>query len=426
MSVFALVGLQWGDEGKGKIIDLLTPGVDIVCRFQGGANAGHTVVIGEERVILHLIPSGILHRNCKCVIGNGVVVDPKVLTDEISGLRERGYFKNPDQLIISHLAHVVLPYHRIIDGLREESLGKANIGTTGRGIGPAYEDKIARRGIRMIDLIDMDRFKRTLDIVLPLKNREIENLGGQPIKPDDILSEAKSWSADLARYVRDIVPIMHAWIANSKNILLEGAQGAMLDIDHGTYPFVTSSSTIAGNACVGSGIGPTEIKSVLGVAKAYTTRVGQGPFPTEITGQEGDHMQGKGKEFGSTTGRKRRCGWFDAALVKRSVQLNGASAIVITKLDVLSGLKKLKIATGYDVDGKMFDHLPIGSESRAKPVYVELDGWDEDISSAKEYEDLPQAARAYLEKIEELVQRRIAMVSVGRERNSCIMRGTIW
>lgn len=423
MANVIVVGTQWGDEGKGKVIDLLTPSIDMVVRYQGGANAGHTMVIGEQQTILHLVPSGILHERCLCIIGNGVVVDPKVLIDEIDGLHQQGYLKDPTRLALSQNAHLVLPYHKLLDQLREEALGNARIGTTGRGIGPAYEDKVARRGIRAGDLVDIDVFAHRLGEVLALKNQEIEMLGGKPMRADDILGQAEEWSRRLRKHVVDAEQLIHAKMKQGQHVLFEGAQGTALDIDHGTYPFVTSSHTVAGAACCGAGVGPTMIDHVLGITKAYTTRVGNGPFPTELTDDCGAHLQSQGREFGSTTGRKRRCGWFDAVVVRHAARVNGLTMLAMTKLDVLSGLEKLRICTGYKIGEQVVDDFPASSSDfeRIHPVYEEMPGWNEDISGARSLNDLPETARAYLERLSELVEVPISLVSVGSERSAHIM-----
>jgi len=423
MSNVIIVGTQWGDEGKGKIIDLLTPQVDVVVRYQGGANAGHTMVIGEQKTILHLVPSGILHERCLCIIGNGVVLDPKVLIDEIDGLHQQGYLKDTSRLAVSQNAHLVLPYHKVIDGLREEALGKSRIGTTGRGIGPAYEDKVARSGIRAGDLMDADVLKARLDSVLPLKNRQIESLGGKPISFDEIAAQAEDWSKRLGRHVCDTEQLLHKRIGEGAKVLFEGAQGTALDIDHGTYPFVTSSNTVAGAACCGSGVGPTMIDDVLGITKAYTTRVGNGPFPTELSDSVGTHMQEQGREFGSTTGRRRRCGWFDAVVLRHAARVNGLTMLAITKLDVLSGLDELKICTGYRVGGELIDDFPaeLCNFEDLTPVYESLPGWKEDLSSARSESELPGPARDYVARIAELVGCPVALLSVGSERSAHIM-----
>ncbi|MFA4874397.1 MAG: adenylosuccinate synthase [bacterium] len=423
MANVVVVGTQWGDEGKGKVIDLLTPFIDVVVRYQGGANAGHTVVIGEQKTILHLVPSGILHERCLCIIGNGVVLDPKVLIDEIDGLHQQGYLKDPSRLAVSQNAHLVLPYHRLIDQLREESMGAGRIGTTGRGIGPAYEDKVGRIGIRAGDLVDRSVFRARIEQVLPFKNRQIEMLGGKPIDPSELYVLADEWSRRLARHVVDAERLLHGKIKEGARILFEGAQGTALDVDHGTYPYVTSSNTVAGAACSGAGIGPTMIDDVLGITKAYTTRVGNGPFPTELNDSTGLHLQSHGKEFGSTTGRKRRCGWFDAVVVRHAVRVNGLTMLALTKLDVLSGLPVLKICTGYKIGDDTIDEFPasISLFEEITPVYEELPGWTDDISRARVESDLPAAARNYIARISELTGVPNAIISVGSERSAHIM-----
>jgi len=420
MSNLIVIGMQWGDEGKGKIIDLLTPSIDVVVRYQGGANAGHTVIIGDQKTILHLVPSGILHEKCICIIGNGVVLDPKTLIDELDGLSDQGYLADRSRLAISKNAHLVLPYHRVIDQLHEEAKGGAKIGTTGRGIGPTYADKVSRTGIRAGDLLDMELFRGRLESVLPLKNRYIEMLGGKPIDIESIMDGAYEWSKHLSAHITDAEDLLHEKMAEGKRILFEGAQGSALDIDHGTYPFVTSSNTVAGSACAGSGVGPKAIDDVMGIIKAYTTRVGNGPFPTELDDDAGTHMQDKGKEFGSTTGRRRRCGWFDAVLAGHSSRLSSVTKLTITKLDVLSGLDKIKICTGYDIDGEVVNSFPTSVEKfeRLKPIYEEMAGWSDDITEMRKFEELPDAAKNYIRRIEELVGVNVSIISVGYERNA--------
>lgn len=423
MSNIVVVGTQWGDEGKGKIIDLLTPLIDVVVRYQGGANAGHTVVIGSQRTILHLVPSGVLHDGCLCIIGNGVVLDPKVLIDEIDGLNQQGYLKNAANFAISENAHIVMPYHRVIDELREEALGAARIGTTGRGIGPAYEDKVSRIGIRAAEFRDLKLFRKRIEQVLPIKNRQIEAFDGKPLPIDGLCDEAAEWSARLARYVVDATALLHENIRQGKRILFEGAQGTALDIDHGTFPFVTSSNTVAGAACTGSGVGPAAIDDVLGITKAYTTRVGNGPFPTELNDKTGELLQTKGKEFGATTGRKRRCGWFDAVLVRHAARVNGLTMLAITKLDVLTKIETIKICTGYKLRGKVVDYFPSSLEAfdELLPVYEDMSGWKEDISNARSINDLPENTQNYISRISGLIGVPVAVISTGYERNAHIM-----
>jgi len=409
-----IVGTQWGDEGKGKIVDIFTKYADMVVRYQGGANAGHTIVVDGVKTVLHLLPSGILHEGVKCLIGNGVVLDPEVCIEEVNLLKSKGLLKNDSNLVISLNAHVVMPYHKLIDKLREESAGKGKIGTTGRGIGPCYEDKITRTGIRVADMIDPARLKERLNEVLLQKNSYIEKvLGHEPVSLDEIFKKYSEFGSVLKKYAKDAVDILNDAIEAKKNILFEGAQGTALDVDHGTYPFVTSSTTIAGGACSGSGVGPTAIKHVMGIAKAYTTRVGSGPFPTEQDNEIGERLRKNGGEFGATTGRPRRCGWLDLALLKRSKVLNGLTLLAITKLDVLTGFEKIKVCTEYDAKGD--------------PVYIELDGWQEDLSRVRSMDELPPNAKKYIEFMEKSLGVKVALVSVGPERGSdVIVQNPLW
>lgn len=421
-NTLVVVGAQWGDEGKGRIVDLLTPSVDVVVRYQGGANAGHTLIIGGRKIVLHLIPSGVLHANCFCLIGNGVVLDPDVLIDEIEGLHSGGYLKNPQMLGVSNQAHLVMPYHRIIDQLREANLGDAKIGTTGRGIGPAYEDKASRSGIRFVEMLSPDLFRKRLDQVLPLKNKFIEMLGGAPLEINMLCDKAETWRDKLNHYGCDLSLSLNRFISQGKKVLFEGAQGAMLDIDHGTYPYVTSSNTIAGQACCGTGIGPTAIDDVLGVFKAYTTRVGEGPFPTEISGSEADHLQKLGKEFGATTGRKRRCGWLDLVALKHAKRINGITMLAMTKLDVLTGLDEVKLCVGYDLDGEKIDYFPSSLDvlGRCRPIYESMNGWRENLSQTRKMDDLPNSARKFIERVQSIIEIPIVLLSVGPERGERI------
>ena len=421
MSNIVIVGAQWGDEGKGKIVDLLTQYVDIVVRFQGGNNAGHTIVLKGEKFIFHLIPSGILYEDKKCIIGNGVVLDPGVLIEEITELKKKGYLKEDSQLMISEKTHLILPYHRRIDTAREKIF---KIGTTGRGIGPAYEDKMARCGVRVIDLLDEGVFRRRLEENLSQKNLYlVQVLKERSFEVSEILEEYLNFGKQLKKYVKDTPLVLYEEIKKGKQILFEGAQGALLDVDHGTYPYVTSSNTVAGNACAGSGVGPTMIHSVMGVAKAYTTRVGEGPFPTELRDRVGDKIRERGGEFGSTTGRPRRCGWFDAVVVNHSIRINGIGQVAITKLDVLNDFEKIKICVGYRINGKVFHHVPSSIEmlNRSEPVYEELSGWKTEIKGVRDFSDLPQNAQRYLQRIEELIGTKITVISVGSERNETIV-----
>jgi adenylosuccinate synthase len=411
-----VVGLQWGDEGKGKVVDLLAANARHVVRFQGGNNAGHTLVVEGETVILHLIPSGILQPNTTCVIGNGVVVDPEVLCEELAQLELRGRKVNPDSLLLSADAHLVLPIHRVLDGLREQALGGAKIGTTKKGIGPAYEDKVARRGIRAGALLDMDRFRRHIQATLTEKNRIFsEWYDASPITADELVDWARPFAERLAPFVRDSVDHLHNAQDRGEPILFEGAQGTFLDVDHGTYPFVTSSNTVAGNAAAGTGVGPKDLHAVVGIAKAYATRVGSGPFPTQLDTDEEENLRSKGGEFGATTGRPRSCGWFDAPMVKHAARLNGATHLTLTKLDVLSGIETLRIATGHDT--------PEGEERfSGAPIYEDLPGWTEDITECRTWDSLPLNCRSYVERIEELVGMRAGLISVGPGRKQVIPR----
>lgn len=420
-----VLGAQWGDEGKGKIVDLLTEHADLVVRFQGGNNAGHTLIVGGEKTILHLLPSGILHRGKTCLIGNGVVIDPEVLVSEIEKIKQRGFLKNDKQLLISDRAHVIMPYHRSIDQLRETAKGDGKIGTTGRGIGPAYEDKIARRGIRMADLIDPKLLRARLEEVLPLHNAYLTKiLGGVAFSLDQIYAQYLEFGKILQKHVCDGIVFLDEQLAKGKKVLFEGAQGTSLDIDHGTYPYVTSSNTVGAAACVGSGVGPGVISEVWGVTKAYTTRVGSGPFPTELDDEVGELLREKGGEYGSTTGRSRRCGWLDLVVLRHAARVNGLTALAITKLDVLSGFKKIKVCTAYKLKGKLIHHVPSKVEdlNELTPVYKEFPGWQEDISSIRSYAKLPKNAKRYLAALEKALELPLVLVSVGpsREQNALL------
>jgi adenylosuccinate synthase len=423
VSNIVIVGTQWGDEGKGKIVDLLAEYADVVVRFQGGNNAGHTMVVEGEQFISHLVPSGILQKKT-CLIGNGVVVDPSVLVEELDKLKNKGIDTGPNLLKISEKAHVIMPYHKQIDLAREKMKGDQKIGTTGRGIGPCYEDKASRRGIRFVELIDAEVFKETVHAVLEEKNFYLKHyLSAEPLDPEPIVQQYQGYAERLAPHVVNISIVMNQAVKAGKQILFEGAQGTHLDIDHGTYPFVTSSNTVSGNACCGAGIGPKEITGVIGIVKAYTTRVGRGPFPTELFDEIGDTIQKKGAEFGATTGRKRRCGWLDTVLLQNAVRLNGLTGLVITKLDVLDGLESLKICTGYEYNGEIIDDFPANLKiiGACKPVFETLPGWPEDISGLRKLEDLPKNARRYLDRIEELLETPIDIVSVGPGREETII-----
>jgi adenylosuccinate synthase len=418
-----VVGAQWGDEGKGKVVDVLSPRCAAVVRFQGGNNAGHTLKVDGQQLICHLLPSGILHPHCTCVIGNGVVIDPRVVLEEMDELEGRGHPVTPEKLLVSLNAHVVMPYHRVLDKLREQHLGAGKIGTTGRGIGPTYEDRAARRGVRVADLVDPVRLRARLDAVLPEKNRMIaEWYGGTPLDLDAIFEEYGGYGERLAPFAGDAVHFLHQERLRGGSILFEGAQGTYLDVDHGTYPYVTSSNTVAGAACAGAGVGPTAIDEVVGIVKAYTTRVGEGPFPTEIFGETEEQLRATGKEFGATTGRPRRIGWFDAALTRHAAEVNGLTRLALTKLDVLSGLASIPVCVAYEGEE---DGLP-GSLEDARPLYEELPGWTEDIRACRTMAELPDACRAYVARIEALVGLPVELVSVGPGRSETILRGGLF
>jgi adenylosuccinate synthase len=423
VSNIVIVGTQWGDEGKGKIVDLLAGFADIVVRFQGGNNAGHTMVVNGEQFISHLVPSGILQGKT-CVIGNGMVVDPRVLLEEIDYLQSKGIDVSPDKLIISDRAHLIMPYHRQIDMAREKSMGDNKIGTTGRGIGPAYEDKAARRGIRFSDLLDEELFEAAVKSNTKEKNFYLEHfLSDIPLDPDAVITEYGPYARRLAPYIGNISVFIDDHVKSGQQVLFEGAQGTHLDIDHGTYPFVTSSVCVAGNAASGAGVGPKLISEVFGIVKAYTTRVGAGPFPTELIDEIGDRLQKKGAEFGATTGRRRRCGWLDMVILKNAVRLNSLTGLVITKLDVLGGLDELKICTAYEYKGERIHNFPTSLKVLAgcKPIVETLPGWDEDISPIRRYDELPANTLNYLNRIEKLAQTRIRIISVGPARDETIV-----
>jgi len=424
MENLVVVGTQWGDEGKGKVVDLLTAGVDVVVRYQGGNNAGHTLVVGGKKYIFHLIPSGILYEDKKCLIGNGVVVDPEVLLEEIARLKDAGVRVGPDRLALSDRAHLIMPYHKAIDAAREAAKGKGKIGTTGRGIGPCYEDKAARVGIRAIDLTEPDELERKIRSNLAEKNFYLEKfLGAEPLEPQPIVDKYLEMASKLVPYIRDVSSMLYEAATQGKVILFEGAQGTHLDVDHGTYPFVTSSNPVAGTVCAGAGIGPNILRHILGVVKAYTTRVGAGPFVTELEDEIGDYIQKRGAEFGSTTGRRRRCGWLDLVVIRDSVRINGLTGLAVTKLDVLTGLERLKICVEYELDGKRLQARPasIKALARCRPIYEEMPGWSDDISGARKLSDLPPEARAYLKQIEEITSVPISLVSVGPAREQTIV-----
>jgi adenylosuccinate synthase len=419
-----IVGTQWGDEGKGKVVDVLSRYVDAVVRFQGGNNAGHTLVIDGQKVVLHLLPSGVMREECVSVIGNGVVVDPEVLLREISALAGRGRALTHDGLVVDAHAHVIMPYHLVLDRVREGALGAHKIGTTGRGIGPCYEDKVGRRGITIADLLDEGRLRARLAATLPAKNREMSEWYGEaPLDLEQILHRYLEHGRSLAPYVRDGTAFLHKLMRRGGSVLFEGAQGTFLDVDHGTYPHVTSSNTVAGAACAGSGVGPTVIDEVVGIAKAYTTRVGSGVFPTEIPEPKATEIQTRGGEFGATTGRPRRCGWFDAPLVRQAVRLNGVTRLALTKLDVLSGEDTVPVCVGYQ--GVEHDDFPTTLDD-AKPIYELLPGWREPLAGCRSLSELPGNCLRYLKRIEELVAVPIELVSVGAGREHTIRSGDLF
>lgn len=427
MAAVVLIGSQWGDEGKGKITDFLAEKANVVVRYQGGNNAGHTVVANGEEFKLHLIPSGILYTDKTCVIGNGVVLDPKVLLDELDYLAQRGI--KTGKLLISSNTQVIMPYHRVLDGLEEEARGDQKIGTTKRGIGPAYMDKASRIGIRVIDLLDKEEFAEKLRLNLIEKNNLfVKVYGKEALEFDEIYETYLGYADKIRSMVTDSSLTIDLSIRAGEKVLFEGAQGTLLDIDHGTYPFVTSSNPIAGGACIGAGIGPTRINRVVGVIKAYTTRVGEGPFPTELLDETGEEMRKNGHEFGTTTGRARRCGWFDAVIARYAVRVSGISDFAVTKLDVLTGFEKLKICVGYQVQDEIIREFPQSQKifKQCQPVYEEVPGWKEDITQVRRFEDLPQAAKNYIRRIEELSGVPATIVAVGPGREQTIVRGEIF
>ena len=421
MPAIVLVGAQWGDEGKGKATDLLGDRVDYVVRYQGGNNAGHTVVIGEDTYALHLLPSGVLSPAVTPVIGNGVVIDPEFLFSEIEGLERRDV--SCDRLLISANAHLIMPHHRALDKVTERYLGSARIGTTGRGIGPAYADKVARTGIRVQDLLDPGILNQKLDLVLREKNQVLTKVyNRRGIDADAVAQEYLGYGERIRRYVADTGLVLNNALDEGRTVLLEGGQATLLDVDHGTYPFVTSSSPTAGGACAGSGIGPTRITKVIGILKAYTTRVGAGPFPTELLGEQGEWLRKTGGEYGVTTGRERRTGWFDAVIARYATRVNGITDYFITKLDVLSGLDKVPICVAYDVDGTRHSDIPMTQTEfhHATPVYEYLDGWWEDLTEAKEFADLPRNARAYVEALEDMIGAPVSAIGTGPRRDQTL------
>ncbi len=419
-----IIGSQWGDEGKGKMIDFLTESADVVARGQGGNNAGHTVIANGKKYILHLVPSGILWPDKLCVIGNGVVLDPIGLVEEINELRGQGVTITKDNLLISDRAHVVLPFHKEMDAAQESALGKKAIGTTKRGIGPTYADKARRIGVRMADMRDPAIFDEVLRRRIKMANAEMERMGLPAMDEEKMVAEVSTAADVLRPHITNTIPVMHEAVASGKSILFEGAQGAYLDVDFGTYPFVTSSNTSSAGACTGTGVPPHKIDRIIGVCKAYTTRVGAGPFPTELNDATGDLLRANGGEFGVTTGRPRRCGWQDIVILRESARLNGLTDIALTKLDVLSGFDEIKICVAYDYQGRRMDYPPqeSGALERVTPIYESVPGWKEDITACKTWDELPEAARAYVLRLEELSGVPVSMVSVGPDRNQTIFR----
>ena len=426
MSNMVIVGAQWGDEGKGKIVDLLSAECDVIVRFQGGNNAGHTVIVGDEEYILHLIPSGILHAGKSCLIGNGVVLDPVVFCQEVEGLQKKGIDVGPNRLKISRKTHLIMPYHRALDQAREGARNSGEkIGTTGRGIGPAYEDKVGRVGVRACDMEDLALLQHKVEVALVEKNALLTGLYNAPaISVEEVMQEIKSVAQKLIPHLGDVsTELMNASKAG-KTIMFEGAQGTHLDIDHGTYPFVTSSSTVSGNAASGSGVGPKALDRIIGIVKAYTTRVGGGPFPTQLDCAIGKHLQSQGAEIGATTRRIRRCGWLDIALLRESVRLNSLTELTLTKLDVLSGLNELKICVAYKYKGEevLFPPQAEAALADVQPVYETMPGWQEDITKARSWNDLPEACKKYIERIEKLLEVPVSIISVGPDRAETFFR----
>jgi adenylosuccinate synthase len=429
MRATVVIGTQWGDEGKGKIVDLLAADADVVVRFHGGNNAGHTLVVNGEKTVLNLIPAGVLHPGKICMMGAGVVIDPEVLVGEIAALRARGYLADDAWLRISEQAHLIMPYHRAIDRARERLRGSGKIGTTGRGIGPAYEDKMARTGIRVGELFDEDGFREALERNLREKNGYLEAILGEPPLPFAAIHDAYGTFRERLRpFVTDTGVELRAALAAGRRVLLEGAHGTLLDVDHGTYPFVTSSSVVAGAAAAGAGLPPRAIGPVVGIAKAYTTRVGGGPFPTELTDALGDRLRADGDEYGSTTGRPRRCGWFDAVVVRHAVALSGGDGLALTKIDVLTGVDPLRVCVAYELDGRRRDTVPatVRAWERIRPIYEELPGWRESITGARSLADLPANARRYVERLVALVDAPLVLLSVGAGRDETIHVGDVF
>ncbi len=423
MKNIVVVGSQWGDEGKGKIVDWLSSEADIVIRFQGGHNAGHTLVIDGVTYKLRLLPSGVVRKNKISIIGNGVVIDPWALLDEIREIKSKGVEINQQNLIISEAANLILPFHREMDEIREDAAGKSKIGTTRRGIGPAYEDKIGRRSIRVMDLISEENLDNRLEVVLMHHNAIRKGLGKEIYKKDKLKQDLLKIAPEILKYSQPVWKKIDEFKSQEKKILFEGAQGVLLDVDHGTYPFVTSSNTVASSAATGSGCGPNSINYVLGITKAYTTRVGEGPFPTELTDEIGEKLGSIGKEFGTVTSRKRRCGWFDGVLVRQTIKISGIDGIALTKLDVLDHLKEIKMCVAYEVNGKKIDYLPASVEDqiKAKPVYKSFQGWNSSTKGIKKFDELPDNAKNYIKELEKFVETKVASISTSPERNDTIL-----
>ena len=424
MANIVVFGAQWGDEGKGKVVDILTHDAQAIVRFQGGNNAGHTLVVQGRKLVVHLIPSGILHPGKVCLIGNGVVLDPEVFCSEIDKLMGLGLDVSPGSLKVSRKTHVIMPYHKLLDGAREAARKEGKIGTTGRGIGPCYEDKAARLGIRAADLADLELLRAKIRVALHEKNALFALYGVSPMDPDAVFNQVRPFAERLSPYLTDVSTEIQTFIAAGKTVLFEGAQGTHLDIDHGTYPFVTSSNTVSGNAAAGSGCSPRSLERIVAIVKAYTTRVGAGPFPTELFDSVGERLQSRGDEFGATTGRKRRCGWLDACVLRESARLNGPTEICITKLDVLDGLPEIKICVAYRCNGQTIEYPPQAENGMAacEAVYETLPGWQEETSGARRFEELPANAQRYVRRIEELTGVPVSIVSVGPDRQQTIIR----
>src|SRR3712207_1618204 len=408
MAAFIVLGAQWGDEGKGKMTDYLAEEAEVVVRFQGGNNAGHTVVVGEKEYKLHLVPSGILYEDKINILGNGVVIDPEALFTEIDYLKGLGVDVTPERLLISDRAQVIMPYHKLLDGAKEKWRGKNDIGTTGKGIGPCYTDKVERSGIRICDVIDPKVLKEKLEANLEIKNKMIVDIfGGTALDFNEVYEQYVEFGRRLKPFVKETSVEIYNAVKKDKNVLFEGAQGMLLDIDYGTYPYVTSSNTVAGGVCTGAGVGPTMITNAVGIGKAYTTRVGKGPFPTELFDEMGEHIRTVGHEYGVTTGRARRCGWLDIVILKTTARVCGLTSFAITKMDTLAGIDKVKMCVGYELDGKVIDYFPASLDdlAKCKPIYEEFEGWDESIADARSYDEIPENAKKYLKRIEELTDK---------------------